>query len=180
VAGKRRLPVLQEANESSPPRPRWQWTLFTGLLILVVWVCLAWLAAPLTGAILRANVGPADGEQELARRLEAAGPAMLTRIAMQTAAMQTAVALLSTAIAGYVIGKWGPGRGLLESAAAGAGVATLVVAVALRGGEGPSASTVMMAASCIVIPLSAVAGVAGALLGSRSKRDPTVGATKGV
>jgi hypothetical protein len=169
MSAKRRLPVLNAPDESGPARPGWQWALFGGGLIVLAWVALTMLAAPISSVILRANVGSWSSQDELALRLAAASPEALGRISAENVALQTAVLAIASLIAGLVLGVWGPGRLLVEAACAGALVATGGVVFAMLSARA-DAGTIGLWGSVVLVPSAAAAAWAGAWLGARRKR----------
>jgi hypothetical protein len=172
VSTKRRLPVLQTpADDAGPTRPPWQWSVFGAGLIVLVWLVLALLSSPVATWILRENLdaGPAD---DLTARLAEASPRILARLALENVALQIVVLAVASFTGGWIVGTWGPRKGVVESAWAGALVATAAVLLAvLTGGlAGPEASHVVLGGGCIVIPLAAGSAALGARRGSRNKR----------
>jgi len=165
MASKRHLPVLQAPPDEGPVRPAWQWALFATGLIVLAWVCLTLVAAPITSLIFRANVGAWSSADDLAARLAAAPPEALGRISMETVALQTAVLAVASLMAGVVLGIWGPGRMLWQAAGAGvlAAIGAVLFAVA-------AARAIGLWGSVVLVPSSAASAWAGAWLGAKRKR----------
>ncbi|HXN34175.1 MAG TPA: hypothetical protein VN894_20075, partial [Polyangiaceae bacterium] len=130
---KRRLPVLQEANEGTdePPRPAWQWVGFGGLAIVAVWVPLS----ALVGAVAARLLAHMSDERALGRA------ALLTSGAY---AVELAVGAMA---GGYLVGKWGPkGVGVWQAALAGLAAAA-ALAVATWASFGPTVGVLIVAAT---------------------------------
>jgi len=138
---KRRLPVLQNANEGSdePPRPAWQWVGFGALAIVAVWVPLSALA----GAVAASLLAHMPDERALGRAAILTATAYLVELAAGAFA------------GGYLIGKWGPaGVGVRQAALAG-----LTAAAALGVGTWASfGPTIGMALVAFMAPLTAALG----------------------
>jgi len=150
VTPKRRLPVLSTADDAGePPRPPWQWAFFGAGLIVLVWVVLAALSAPL---------------------LRGLPPSWLAR-----AAAQLVVQALASFASGWVIGAWSPRRGVGEAAAAGAlsaGFAALFSVVSMAGAAdvGWADFAGALAGGAALLPSATAAAALGGLLGSKKKR----------
>jgi predicted MFS family arabinose efflux permease len=158
VAAKRRLPVLPaEAPSEEPVRSPLQWNLFGGALIVLTWLVLALLLTPVWRWYLNRAV----------QEPSAASPTFQIRMQLELISGHL-VALGTAAFAGgYVVGRWGPRRWLLESAVPGAIAA--VAAVLLTLVTGAPEGLVMLGAA-VIIPTAAISSLLGGLRG-RQRHD---------
>ena len=171
MTAKRRLPVLQTApTDDVPPRPPWQWALFTAGLLVLQWLVLALLTSPLANAILRWNVGPWISAEDLASRLDSTDPAVLSHVALENGALQAVVVGVASFGAGFVTGTWGPRRGSLEAAAGGTLVSVLALGLAVTKGDALGSSWLLARVGLVLVPLAAAGAAFGAKIGSRKKR----------
>ncbi len=171
MTARRRLPVIQApADPEVPARPPWQWALFGAGLIALGWLVLALLVAPVASFLLRRELGSWGSPDDLAARLAAASPAVLSRIALENVLLQMLALGGASLAAGAVVGKWGPGRGIVPSACAGAALAAVAVLVASAGMASPSeGASVALRGALIVVPWAAGTAALGAWRGGRTK-----------
>jgi hypothetical protein len=148
LSPRRRLPVLQTKDgEDSPPRPRWQWVAFGAVVILLVWLPLAYAT------------------QSLVARTAASYPQPLTaedaeKLAFVAWLVPTAAVLAAGALGGYVLARWGDRAGLREAAEAGGVVALFAIGLSwARTG----ASATSLVAVLVVVP----GALGGAILGRK-------------
>jgi hypothetical protein len=147
---KRRLPVLQApANDDVPDRPPWQWSVFGAGLIVLLWVVLTVLTAPLAGL--------AGGSRP--------------RTVLFAIVTQGVASLL----VGLVIGTWTKQRGIKEAAVAGALSAVFamtcgVLAAITSGAAGWADIAVSVAGGGVLVPSATASAALGAWIGSRKKR----------
>ena len=150
VNAKRRLPVLQALpGEDVPERPPWQWAVFGAGLIVLLWVVLSLLAAPVT------------------RRVAASSPSAIV--------LELAIQAVASFLVGTVIGTWSRRRGIREAASAGALSALFAAASSALVAASSSDATPLDVATSLVggallLPSATGAGALGAWLGGRKKR----------
>jgi hypothetical protein len=171
---KRHLPLVQAASEPDEPiRPPWQWSLFAGGLIMIVWVVLALLVSPLATVLLEREVGKWATPDDLAARLGAAAPAVLARVAIENLSMHVVALGVACVVVGVVMGKWSPGRAIVECACAGAGVAVIATAAAVVSGvtTSPDGRDVVLGALVVLVPWSTGSAALGARWGRGAKRQ---------
>jgi hypothetical protein len=142
---KRRLPLLQPAQDDTgdPPRPPWQWVGFGAAAVVATWLPLSLLVGAAAARLLS---GVSDG-------------AALGRAALVISGAY-ALELGAGALAGgYLVGRWGPsGVGVREGALAGlaAAVGLAVLIVASSGAAKGAAASMLFVA--LVAPLAAAWG----------------------
>ncbi len=176
VSAKRRLPLIQTSAEpETPVRPSWQWAFFGAGLLGLAWLVLSLLASPVAAFIVRRNIGAWSSPEELAARLDNASPAALGRMALENLALQVAVVGAASAAAGVVVGRWGPRKGVAESAAAGALVALVAVALAAvtPATSSGDVGTLVTWGVALLVPWASGLAALGASYGSRDKRQLT-------
>lgn len=149
MTAKRRLPVLQSpAEDSAPPRPPWQWSVFGAFLTLLLWLVLAAVTMPFV------------------RHASSSVVLLGVPLAMQ------AVASLGV---GVVVARYCPGRGIREAAGGGAlaiAFATTVTASLAAWSAGLRSDEVfgaVVGGLVLVLPATLFAALGG-WWGSRDKR----------
>jgi hypothetical protein len=142
---KRRLPLLQPAQDDAgdPPRSPWQWVGFGAAAIVATWLPLSLLVG---AAAARMLSDVSDG-------------AALGRAVVVTSAAYALELGAGAFAGGYLVGRWGPGGvGVREGALAGlAAAAGLAVAVVARSGAALDAAASMMFVG-LMAPLAAAWG----------------------
>ncbi len=171
VTAKRRLPLIQASAEPEPvARSPWQWSLFGAALIGLAWLVLALLLSPVASLIVRQNVGTWSSPEELSRLLDAASPAVLGRLALENLLLQVVVVGIASVTAGFVVGRYGPGRGIVTSAASGGLVAVVAVASTTAITSRQDVSTILTWGLLVLVPWASGTAALGAWRGSRDKR----------
>jgi hypothetical protein len=167
MADKRRLPVIQEARRrlseaSTDAPPPWHWVPLGALVSIAVGAVLArcvW--RPLQQRLVtELYQGAATREQVLrvdARLSDAARTAVLLKVALAGAV----VALLSVAIGGFIVGRFGRGTNRRHGTLAGLTAMALVV---LFTGRGATFTGLLGLAGLVVA--GGLAGYLGARLGT--------------
>ena len=145
--------------------------MFGVVLIAVVWLLLTELAAPVSAAILRHNVGAWASQDDLTQRLDAATPDARTRVVVENALLQMVVLAAACFLVGLVVGRWSPRRGVREAAFAGAGAAAIAVVAASASGElGATERSLVIAFGFLaVVPCASLAAAVGARRGALRK-----------
>ena len=136
-----------QAELGLPDRPPWQWSVFGGVLIVLLWV----LFAAVSLLLVR---GP-----------DATGPgALVLHMTSQT---------LASLVVGVVVGTWSPRRGITEAAMAGG--LSVLFAVACSAATAVASneralpwSTVL--GGLVLLPTATLGAAFGAWLGNRKKR----------
>jgi hypothetical protein len=155
VAPKRRLPLLQSAEETAgePARAPWQWIGFWTVAIFVAWLPLSALAARLGGVI--------------AARAEGGDPARLVRTGIVVTGAYGVALALGALAGGFVVGRWGAeGVGVREAALAALG-ATVVAVVISWTSFGVAFGPLLVAV--VAVPMAALGGKLGVRRRSHGK-----------
>lgn len=150
LSPRRRLPVLKSQGDDSPPRPRWQWVGFGTLAILLAWLPLTQLSALIVRRVV-------DARLEALEQDEPEGLFLVVWL------LPMGALLLSGALGGYVLSRWGERCGWREAAVSGALVAVLAIGLSwARFGVNPASVAVVG----VVVP----GAVVGAILGGKRRR----------
>lgn len=158
LSPKRRLVVLPSGEASdAPPRPRWQWVVFGALLILAVWLPLAYAAEGQAARILDASLAKVWPQALTALPLQEQA-----RLGFILFALPTSALAVAASVGGYVLGRWGVGVRVREAAGAGALAALFPVVV---GWTTSGWSWAPLGALLVAVPLAAV----GARVGARGR-----------
>ena len=150
LSPRRRLPVLQNKDgEDSPPRPRWQWVAFGAVVMLLVWLPLAYATLSIVARIAASHPLPLAPDEE-------------ERLFLVAWLLPTAAVLVAGALGGYVLARWGDRAGLREAAEAGGLVALLAIGLSwARTGVSPASIFAVL----VVVP----GAIGGASLGRRKR-----------
>jgi len=150
LSPRRRLPVLQNKDgEDSPPRPRWQWVAFGAVVMLLVWLPLAYATQSLiarTAASYPEPLAPDDAQ----------------KLFLVAWLLPTAAVFVAGALGGYVLARWGDRIGLQEAAQAGGLVAVFAIGLSW-------ARTGVSAASIVAVLVVVPGALGGASLGRRKR-----------
>jgi hypothetical protein len=167
--------VQTSAEPETPPRPAWQWSLFGAGLIVLAWLALSLLVSPVASFIVRRNVGSWASPAELDALVAAASPEALGRMALENLALHVLVVGVACLVSGTVVGRWGPGRGIRESAGAGALVALVAVALAstTAAASRPELRSLVGWGLLVLVPWASGLAALGAWRGSHDKRQLT-------
>ena len=159
---------MQAASDDPPPRPAWQWSLFGAGLIGLAWLVLALLAAPVGALIVRANLGPWSSPEELQGRIAAAAPAVVGRMALENMVLEVLVVGAANVAGGFVVGRWGPRRGVAQAAVAG--VLVSLAAIGVAAATEATADLPAGWALLVIVPCASSLAALGGWWGGRAAR----------
>lgn len=173
MAERRRLPVLQDPKPPAAPppgdaaepvdRPPWHWIGFGVVAIFAAWLPLVYLAEALKRSVVRAYVGGASSEAELAARIAAMSAEERVRLAAIQALPHVAALALAAFLGGLLVGRFGAATRVREAALSGAAAASLALVLAWRAvaAGGTSALLAVVVPSAIAVAFSAWGGRTG-------------------
>ena len=125
MAERRRLPVLNQSPEESPPddeaRPPWHWAGFGVVAIFAAWVPLSYLGGAISNRLI-AGVTP----EQMQNASDSERAKLMLMIALPTL---VALALASLG-GGYIVGRFGTGPGQRIGMVSGGVVAIIAVVLA--------------------------------------------------
>lgn len=171
-SGKRRLPVVQsprapsgggdDADDAS--RPPWHWVGFGVVIIFAAWLPLAYVSGAVQARMFASRFGEGASRDQIELALAAMTSAERASLTLTQAIPGVLALALASFAGGVVVGRFGLGTGVRETARAGALVAIIAMALSLR--EASLASLV----SALVLLLVATGFAAwGGRVGASSK-----------
>lgn len=140
VAVRRRLPVLKDTSEGTPPaaeeddaaRPPWHWIGFGTVAIFATWLPLAYAAQALVAGTLRRTFGETASAEDIRQKLEQASGAERFRTMAMLAAPNVLAFAAAAFAGGFLVGRYGPQASAREAALAG--LVTALFATVIAGG----------------------------------------------